>query len=283
MHVVVTGSTGKIGKEAVAALQRAGHTVQRWDLKADHATQTAAVDCTDFGQVLGALAGMDPTPAVPDAIVHLAGIPAPGLAPDHTTFAEDTLATYNILAAAGKLGIKRVVWASSETLFGLPFTTPPDAVPLLETAPLRPEWSYSLSKKMCESMADEFVRWHEGLVIISLRFSNVVTKAEYPQVLAMQHDPALRKANLWSYVDARDAGEACRLAVEAPLSGHQVLTIAAADTMMNVPTAQLLRTYFPTVPVTQALSEYQSLLGVGQAHKLIGYRPTHSWREHAGQ
>lgn len=283
MNVVVTGSAGKIGQEAVAVLKRAGHTVHPWDLKADLATQTAAVDCTDFGQVLGALIGMDPAHPVPDAIVHLAGIPAPGLAPDHTTFADDTLATYNVLAAAGKLGIKRVIWASSETLFGLPFTTLPDAVPLPETAPLRPEWSYSLSKKMGESMADEFVRWHEGLVIVSLRFSNVVAEADYPQLLAMQSEPAQRKVNLWSYIDARDAGEACRLAVEAPLSGHEVVTIAAADTLLPVPTAQLLSTYFPTVPVTQELSEFQSLLSGAKAHELLGFRPAHSWREHAGQ
>lgn len=280
MRVMVTGASGKIGRAALRALRAAGHSVTGLDLKAGavEGARVAACDCTDFGQVIGAFSGID-TIRKPDAIVHLAGIPAPGLAPDATIFTANTISTYNIFSAAARLGIRRVVWASSETILGLPFATPPEFVPLDEGHPDRPEWSYALSKAMGERMADAFTRWDPGLTILSLRFSNVFDAEDHAARAASTADSATRKLNLWGYVDARDAGEACRLAVEAPLTGHHRMIIAAADTIMDVPSADLVARHYPGVPVKGALEDHASLLSSATAARLIGYRPRHSWRD----
>ena len=279
MIVAVTGSAGKIGRHAVAALRAGGHRVIGLDLRAANAdgVRTVSCDCTDFGQVMGTLSGVD-TMARPDAIVHLAGIPMPGLATDQQTFAANTLSTYNVFSAAARLGIQRIAWGSSETILGLPFATPPAFAPLDETHPDRPEWSYSLSKKLGETMAEEFCRWNPGMAIASLRFSNVYDQSDYAQRGAIEANPALRKGNLWGYVDARDAAEACRLAVEAPLQGHQPMIVAAADTVVGTPTAELLAAHFPDVPLRSPLAGNASILSSARAAELIGYQPRYSWR-----
>jgi nucleoside-diphosphate-sugar epimerase len=280
MRVAVTGSSGKIGRPAVAALVAAGHKVIGLDLRPEvvDGVRTVGCDCTDFGQVIGALSGVD-TMARPTAIVHLAGIPMPGLHTDQTIFAANTLSTYNVFSAAARLGIQRIVWGSSETILGLPFATPPAFVPLDETHPDRPEWSYALSKKLGETMAEEFCRWNRDLTIVSLRFSNVYAASDYAARGAIEADPRLRRSNLWGYVDARDAGEACRLAIEADLSGHERMIIAAADTVVGTPSADLLAQHFPDVPRHGAIAGHDSLLSSARARDRIGYVPRHSWRD----
>jgi nucleoside-diphosphate-sugar epimerase len=279
MKVLITGSDGKIGREAVAALQAAGHEVIGLDLKSSvkKDMRTIACDCTDFGQVMGIMSGVD-TLSRPDAVLHLAGIPAPGMSSDDVVFKTNTLGNYNVFTAAARVGIRKLVWASSETIFGLPFTTPPDFVPLDETHPDRPEWSYSLTKKIGETMADELLRWYPGLSIISLRFSNVITEEEYANLSDMI-DEGERKSNLWSYVDARDAGEACRLAIEAVTIGHERLVIAAADTIVDRPTEELMKEYYPNVPIKKTLNKYESLETSSKAAELIGYYPKFTWRK----
>lgn len=279
MLAAVTGSSGKIGREAVAALLNAGHGVVGLDQKLGSidGMHPMICDCNDFGQVMGALSGADIAGKI-DAVVHLAGIPAPGMAPDHVVFNVNFFSTYNVFSAAARLGIKRIVWGSSESILGVPFSTPPAFAPIDETIPTRAEWSYSLTKKLGEQMADEFCRWHEELCIVSLRFSNVFTPSDYLQRAAIDADPSMRTYNLWSYVDARDAGEACRLALEAPLYGHERFNIAAADTVVDVPSAELMATYFPDVPLRASLDGNISLLSSALAGARIGYKPRHSWR-----
>jgi len=227
---------------------------------------------------MGALSGIDITGGVPDAVVHLAGIPMPGLATDQQTFEVNLRSTYNVFSACARLGIKQVVWASSETILGLPFTQPPDFAPIDESHPDRPSWSYALAKQLGEQMADSFARWNPAMGISSLRFSNVFSRADYDQLAAIQAKPVHRKMNLWSYVDAQDAGDACRLAVEVQLSGHHRMIIAAADTLIDQPSAELMAEYFPDVPLHE-LSAHQSLLSSELAGRLIGYKPRFSWRD----
>ena len=280
-HVVVTGSSGKIGREAVRALKAAGHRVVGFDLKpgTSDGLRTAAVDCSDFGEVMGALSGIDTMGGTPDAVVHLAGIPAPGLASDARTFDVNTVSTYNVFSACAKLGIGRIAWGSSETILGLPFGTPPAFLPLDETHPDMPNWSYALAKFLGEQMADQFVRWHPALTIVSLQFSNVFDAADYALQPAVAVKPAIRKFNLWGYVDARDAGDACRLAIEADLTGHERMIIAAADNIAGHAATDLAAAHFPDSPVRGALDKDQSLLSSARATRLIGYRPQHSWRD----
>lgn len=279
MRVAVTGSSGKIGREAVAALLAAGHEVVGLDrtLGSIEGMYPLICDCADFGQVMGALSGADIAGKI-DAVVHMAGIPAPGVVPDHVVFHTNLFSTYNIFSAAARLGIKRVVWGSSESILGVPFAIPPAFVPIDETVATRAEWSYSLAKKMGEQMADEFCRWHEELCVVSLRFSFVFTAEDYAHRASVDADPSSRIYNLWSYVDARDAGEACRLALDAPLKGHERFIIAAADTLVDRPSAELMATYFPDVPIKAPLEGNASLLSSRLAAERIGYHPRHSWR-----
>jgi len=278
LNIAVTGGSGKVGREAVKALRRAGHRVANFDLRASpDGIRTPLADFADYGQAIGALAGVDTIGKSFDAVVHLAGIPAPGLAPDHRIFENNTLSTYNVFHACMRLGIRRIVWASSETLLGLPFDTPPPFAPLDESVS-RPEWSYALSKQLGEVMAEAFVRWVPDASISSLRFSNVFTPEDYAQIPEIQTQVARRKANLWSYVDARDCGEACRLAVETGAPGHEAYIIAAADTLMETPSAELMRRFFPDTPLAANMDAFQSLLSSEKAAQRLGFRPQHSWR-----
>lgn len=281
MRIAVTGSNGKLGRVAVAALRRAGHRVTGFDIMSSvYGDDTVRLDCGDFGAVMGALSGVDTAARRFDAVLHLAGIPKPGATSDEEAFRVNVLGTYNVFSAAARLGIGRVVWASSETILGLPFADPPQFAPIDETHPLLPNWSYALGKRLGETMAEEFARWHTGLAIISLRFSNVYVPADYAALPQNQADPASRKWNLWSYIDAADAAEACRCALEAATTGHEAMIIAAADNLMGRPSRELMAEHFPQVPLAETLEGDASLLSSARAGEVIGFVPRVSWRQH---
>src|SRR5262249_56677586 len=136
-----------------------------------------------------------------------------------TTFDINMASTYNIFTAATTLGLKRVVWASSETTLGLPFDREqPAYAPIDEVHPLYPESSYALSKVLSEEMARQFHRW-SGIPFIGLRFSNIMEPQDYERFPSFSRDPHLRKWNLWGYVDARDVAQSCRLGLEVAITG----------------------------------------------------------------
>lgn len=283
MRIAVTGSSGKLGRAAMCALAEAGHRAVGFDIvSSTYGDDTVRLDCADFGAVMGALSGVDAVARKFDAVLHLAGIPKPGATSDEAAFRVNTLGTYNVFSAAARLGIKRVVWASSETLLGLPFADPPEFAPITEAHPLLPNWSYALSKLMGEQMADHFVRWTPGLSIASLRFSNVYADKDYAAVPAIQADLASRKWNLWGYVDADDAAEACRLALEAGFEGHEPAIIAAADTIAGRESRALMAEFYPGVPLDETLSGEASLLSSARAGELFGYAPKRTWRDRRG-
>lgn len=280
MRIAVTGSSGKLGKVAIAALRAAGHRVTGFDIVSSvYGDDTVRLDCADFGAVMGALSGVDTAARRFDAVLHLAGIPKPGATTDEAAFRINVMGTYNVFSAAARLGIGRVVWASSETILGLPFAEPPQFAPIDEMHPLLPNWSYALGKRVGETMADEFARWHAALAIVSLRFSNVYVAEDYAALPQIQTDPASRKWNLWSYIDAEDAAEACRCALAAGTTGHEAMIIAAADNLMGRPSRDLMADYFPGVPLAENLSGEASLLSSARAGELIGYVPRVSWRQ----
>ncbi len=279
LRVAVTGGSGKIGRETLRALQAAGHQTANFDLRpAPELGRTTIVDCTDFGQVMSALTGVDLVGGGFDAMVHLAGIPGPGYATDAEVFQGHVLSTYNVFSACQRLGINRVVWASSETLMGQPYGAPPPFLPVDESLS-RPEWSYSLAKQLGETMADTFVRWSPRMSITSLRFSNVFAAEDYANLPSIQQRPESRRLNLWGYVDARDCGAACQLAVEAALPGHEALIIAADDTLLDVDSSELAARFFPDTPVRGRLEGRQALLSIEKAKRMLGYAPRHTWRD----
>jgi nucleoside-diphosphate-sugar epimerase len=237
------------------------------------------VDLADHGQVLEALTAVDDRHDGVDAVVHLAAIPAPGLTTNAATFSNNITATYNVFAAARAACIRNVVWASSETVLGLPFDSPPPYVPVDEEYHPRPESSYSLAKTLEEEMARQLCRWDPALKMVGLRFSNVMHPEDYAEFPAFDDDPMLRKWNLWGYIDARDGAQAVRRALEWDATGCEVFVIANADTVMSRPSADLVAEVFPGVEVRGELSGTQTLLSIDKARQVLGYEPQHSWRD----
>lgn len=282
MRVAVTGAHGKLGRSVVPALVDAGHQVTALDRvppPEGAAASGITLELTDAGQVLDAMAGIDEHHGGLDAIVHLGAIPAPGRLSDVATFHNNMLSTFNVLNAARKLGIKRIVTASSETVLGLPFDTPPPYIPVDEEYPARPESTYSLVKHLEEQAAIQLVRWDPALSITALRFSNVMDPADYAEFPSFDADPTLRKWNLWSYIDGRDGAQAVVRALDANRQGFGTYIIAAADTVMSRPNAELVAEVFPDVPVTRDLGEHDTMLSIDKARRLLGYEPQHSWRD----
>ena len=280
-RVVVTGGSGKLGDAVVADLVEHGYDVVNVDLAppAVERTQFVRVDLTDYGQTVEVLSAIDSRYRGVDAVVHLAAIPGPGAAPNATIFANNILSTYNVFAGARAVGIRHVVWASSETVLGLPFETPPPYMPVDEEYPGRPETAYSLSKHLGEQMAIQMCRQDPSLTIIGLRFSNVMRPSDYAAFPSYDADARLRSWNLWSYIDARDGAQAVRKALTYQGKGFEAFIIANADTVMSRPTAELAAEVFPGVDVRGPLGEHQTLLSIEKARRLLGYEPEHSWRD----
>ena len=289
-RVVVTGGSGKAGRAVVRDLANSGHDVLNVDMVTPSvpAGRFLRADLTNLGEAIEALRGAD-------SVVHLAAIPAPGLRTTGQTFEINTLSTYNVFSAATQVGLERVIWASSETVLGLPFGTrharnlldaaagaghvaAPDYVPIDELHPRRPHSSYSLSKVVGEEMAIQFARWSR-IPFVGLRFSAIREPVEYEAFPDTGRDPHAGEWNVWGYVDARDVAQACRLSLAADLSGAEVFIIAAADTASDRSNADLLATCFPSVSVRSGIGDHDTLLAIGKARRVLGYEPAHSWRE----
>ena len=273
MRIVVTGGSGKAGRWVVRDLRERGHDVLNVDLAHDGSAHGLCVlaDLTDLGQCRDVIDGAD-------AVVHLAAIPAPELRPEGETFRNNAVSTYNVFAAAISAGVRRVVWASSETVLGLPFDTPPLFAPVDETIEPRPESSYALSKLAGETMAAQFSR-RSGIPFVGLRISNIMEPADYRRFPTWQDDPLVRKWNLWGYVDARDVAQAARRGLETDTTGAEVCIVAASDTVMVRPSAELMAEVFPAVPLRRPVAGRDTLLSIDRARSLLGYEPEHRWQE----
>lgn len=287
--VVVTGGSGKAGRAVIRDLVAHGYRVMNVDLappreplchffKADLAVSGDAVEA--MRRAAGTVDRRRTPLGEAEAVIHLAGIPAPSLAPDATTFQNNLMSTYNVFSAATLFGIRRVVWASSETAFGLPFSrTPPVFAPITEDHPLAPETGYALAKVLAEQMAREMHRWNPATSFIALRISNIFEESDYAAIPSFSADPGLRQWNLWSWVDSRDVAQACRLALEADIAGAEPFIIAAADTVMREPSRALMARAFPAVSVRADLGEFETLLSIDKARRILGYQPQHTWRK----
>jgi nucleoside-diphosphate-sugar epimerase len=281
--IAVTGGSGKAGRAVVRDLSEHGHEVLNIDLVSspesyapDGPIPFLQADVTDFGQTLEALSGGETLPGI-ETVVHLAAIPSPVHATPDQVFRTNITSTYTVFSAAARLGLRRVVWASSETTLGLPFDRPPDYAPVDE-AHMYPETSYALSKVLGEEAARQWSRW-SGMTIIGLRFSNVMIRADYEKFPTYWDDPNLRKWNLWGYVDESHVTQSVRLALEADIQGADNFVIAAADTVMTRPSRELMSEVFPNVPIADSVDGTDTLLDIKKARRVLGYAPEFTWRE----
>ncbi|MDG6909117.1 MAG: NAD(P)-dependent oxidoreductase [Nitrososphaerota archaeon] len=282
--VVVTGGSGKAGRACIRDLKAHGYEAFSVDRTrpAEELCPSIQADLADYGQALDALAAVERGPHGVEGVVHLAAIPDSRLFTNSVTFENNVMSTYNVFEASARLGIKNLVWASSETVLGLPFDVPPPYVPVDEEYAGRPESAYSLSKIVGERIAEQYCRWDPELKIVGLRFSNIIEPGDYELFRDFQGDPALRKWNLWGYIDVRDAAQAVRRALEAKIRGAEVFIIANADTVMTSGDDELLGKVFPNVPRKKRLEGNETLLSIEKARRVLGFVPEHSWRDTAG-
>jgi len=277
--IIVTGSQGKLGRVVFDELIAAGYDVHGLDSQSAPAShEYTRLDLTDYGQAVDAMFGVQDRYGTVDAVVHLAAIPAPGQVTDVATFHNNMPATFNVFQGAKRAGIKKIVYASSETVLGLPFATDPPYIPVDEEVS-RPESNYALVKHLEETMAAQFCRWDPTLSIIALRFSNVMYPVEYAGFPAFDADGAARRWNLWGYIDARDGAQAVIRSLEYREPGFDHFVIANSDTVMSRSSAELAAEQFPNVRITKELGEHETLLCIDKARRVLGYEPQYSWRD----
>ncbi|SJX65282.1 related to NAD-dependent epimerase/dehydratase [Sporisorium reilianum f. sp. reilianum] len=298
-RIVVTGGSGKLGRSTIAHLSTTYEVINFDRVRPATASEDGKtglqgayrlveVDLTDMGQVLEALIEVDMAYSGVDGVVHLAAMPSPGQSSSSRQFNVNVASTYNVLEACRKLGVRNVVLASSETLIGIPLDIKPDRLPITEDTPLCPESAYSLSKLVGETLAEQYVRWSRQehrrprggeMKIISMRFSNVMLPEEYATFAEWQDDPRKRYWNCWGYIDARDGAEAIKLALEKDITGHHAFLIANNNTVMQTPTAELVKHVFPDVQYTPINADPNvTLLSNEKAKRVLGWQPRFDWK-----
>ncbi len=291
-RIIFTGGSGKAGRHAVAHLLVKGHHVLNVDLKPLDlpGVNTLIADLTDSGQAFNALtthfdfAGFDlgHAPRAPDAVVHFAAIPRVLIEPDNATFAANVVSTYNVIEAAMKLGVRKVVIASSETTYGVCFAEGDKdfhSFPLEEDYDVDPMDSYGLSKVCNEKTARAFAMRY-GADVYALRIGNVIEPHEYGRFEAFLADPMTRKRTAWSYIDARDLGEIVHLCLEKDGLGFQIFNAVNDTITLNTPTREFLARHCPGVPITRPLGEFEAPLSNRKAREVLGFTEAHDWRQY---
>lgn len=282
MRIAITGSNGKLGRAVVERLNVGGHRVVGFDRTGPAGSAFTQVDLLDYGQTLDALLGVTARHDGVDAVVHLAAVPVNGLVPDATTFHNNLTATFNVMFAALRAGIRTIVAASSITAMGFPFDEPPPYLPVDEGYTAANN-TYGLAKVLEEAMFAQLVRWDRRVSITALRFTNVVGEDEYDS-FARAGDPSYRRDLLGSYLDVRDGAELVALALQHARPGLETYVAAAPDSGLDIPSHDLASMWFPEVELRLPLGEHESLVSSEKARRELGFDARHLWRdEHANE
>jgi UDP-glucose 4-epimerase len=290
-RIVFTGGSGLAGRVALPILRAKGYDILNLDLvpAGCPGVNTLLTDLTDAGQVFNALsmhfgldryAGSPGLPHRPEAVVHFAAVPRVLIRPDNSTYAANVISTYNVIEAAMKLGIRKVIIASSETTYGVCFAEGDrdyHSFPLTEDYDIDPMDSYGLSKKVNEVTGRAFAERFRA-DIYALRIGNVITEDMYANFPAFLADPPSRKRNAWSYIDARDLAEIVHLCLEKDGLGFQVFNATNDSITAREPTAEFLRKYAPATPHSRKLEGFEAPLSNRKAREVLGFREAHDWR-----
>ena len=291
MRVLFTGGSGKAGKHVVPYLVAQGHRVLNFDRVplGIAGVHDLLGDICDVGQVYSAMRThaadeMDDGPAkLFDAVVHFAAVPRYGMVPDTETYRVNTVGTYNVIEAALKMGIRKVIVASSETTYGVCFSdgvVDPKVLPLEEDYDIDPMDSYGMSKKVNEVTARSFQR-RFGADVYALRIGNVIEPHEYATVFPpLAQDPGLRRRITFSYIDARDLGQIVDLCLKKDGLGFQVFNAVNDENSVPQPNSELLARYFPNVPLSRPVGERESLLSNRKIREVLGFKEQHPWQKY---
>src|SRR3954469_11367479 len=291
MRIFFTGGSGKAGRHVAPYLAQQGHQVTNADLVplGHPAVADLRVDLTDAGETYSALAGLAtfdeldlPQQPSYDAVVHFAAVPRILLRPDAATYAANVLSTYHVLEAATRLGVRKIVFASSETTYGICFAQGerrPLYVPVDESHPTVPEDAYGMSKVAGEVTARSF-QARTGLDVYGLRINNVIEPHEYVDMFpAFLAEPALRRRNVFAYIDTRDLGQLTLRCLETDGLGYEVFNVANADLSVAATTQEILDTFYDGVEVRKEMTRDETFYSIDKARELLGFDPEHSWRE----
>lgn len=290
MRLLFTGGSGKAGKHCIDYLRNQGHTILNVDLidLGHDSVQTRLADITDAGQIFDVMSSyanyheLDLGQGVPkfDAVIHFAAIPRLMMTSDNECYRVNTLGTYNVLDAAIKLGIKKVIFASSETTYGVCFAdgeVKPDYLPIDENHPTIPQDSYAMSKVVNEATAKSFQR-RSGIDIYGLRINNVIEPHEYKEKFpAYMENPDIRRRNIFSYIDARDLGQMVQKCLDTDGLGYEVFNVSNDDHSVGLSSEKLIETYYQDIEI-KTPSFPESFYSNEKAKKLLGFQPCHSWR-----
>jgi len=295
-RIVFTGGSGKAGRHVIPYLLAQGHKVLNLDLVPfpDPAADvyTLKTNLTNSGEVFNALTThfnmsgweKDPLPAAPDVVIHFGAYARNSITPDNETFVANTTSTYNVIEAACKLGVKKIIIASSETTYGVCFSqgdTDYHSFPLEEDYDVDPMDSYALSKVCGEKTARTFARRFEN-DIYALRIGNVIEPHEYERDFPKYvKDPMSRKRNAWSYIDARDLGQICDLAIKKSGLGFQVFN-ATNDTItiQGMTTTEFLKKNCPNSPITREMGPTEGPLSNRKIREILGFKDVHDWKKY---
>jgi nucleoside-diphosphate-sugar epimerase len=292
-RIFFTGGSGKAGKHVIPYLLDQGHRVMNVDLKPLDVpgVDNLIADITDSGQMFNAMssyAGLDELEAgngIPkfDAVVHFAAVPRILINPDNETFRVNSLGTYNVIEAAVKLGIQKIIIASSETTYGICFSdgqTDPKFLPLEEDYDVDPMDSYGLSKVVNEQTARSFQR-RSGFDIYALRIGNVIEPHEYAELFPYYFEhPEVRRRNAFCYIDARDLGQIVDLCLKKDGLGYQVFNAGNDHNGAIIPSKDLVEQFFPGVPLTRELVENEALFSNRKIREVLGFKEQHNWRKY---
>ncbi|HEY2657608.1 MAG TPA: NAD-dependent epimerase/dehydratase family protein [Solirubrobacteraceae bacterium] len=280
--VVVTGASGLLGSHVVAHLIQAGRDVRAVDIRPGNPTPDCpfvTADLTELGATVQALAGAE-------AVIHTAAIPRPTGRTGSDVFSTNVLAAYNVTEAAKIHGTRRIVNASSFSVIGWPFNVQPllpEFLPIDESHPLAPQEAYGLSKLVTEQVVTAAVRCCPPLSAVNLRFPWIQTAASFDvDVVSSRRDGATAPGNLWAYIDAEDAAAAFGAALDATTEDIASVYLSAPDTFMEEETGELVRASFPGVELRRELPGHASLICSDAAERLLGFRPSRSWRSYGG-
>ena len=292
MRILFTGGSGKAGRHVVPYLRDRGHRVVNVDLVPldEPGVDNLIADITDSGQMFNVMTSyanfdeLEPGTGVPrfDAVVHFAAVPRILIHPDNETFRVNTLGTYNVIEAAVKLGIRKIVFASSETTYGVCFAdgvVDPKVLPLEEDYDIDPMDSYGLSKVVNEKTARAF-QHRSGFDIYGLRIGNVIEPHEYDRFPDFFANPAQRRRNVFCYIDARDLGQVVDLCLKKDGLGFEIFNVGNDTNSVNIPTRQIIERFFPNVPVTRELGEHEALFSNRKIRDVLGFVEEHNWRRY---
>ncbi|MEP1932637.1 MAG: NAD(P)-dependent oxidoreductase [Roseibium sp.] len=291
-RILFTGGSGKAGKHVIPYLLDQGHRVVNVDLTPlDHpGVDNLTADITQSGEMFNVMTSyanfdeLEPGNGVPkfDAVVHFAAVPRILLQPDNKTFEVNTIGTYNVIEAAVKLGIKKIVIASSETTYGVCFadgTVDPDILPVEEDYDVNPMDSYGLSKVVNEKTARAFQK-RSGIDIYALRIGNVMEPHEYDRFPDFFENPAQRRRNIFCYIDARDLGQIVDRCLEKDGLGYQVFNAGNDTNSVDIPNSEILKRFFPNVPLGRELGDHEALFSNRKIREILGFEEEHNWRKY---